>query len=183
MGQSRAQAGSLLAADASQAVRHIHDPGPCLSATISASPSLNCFPQPPPRSPTHPTLTQHPAPHLVAPHLAVHCDGLALHATYAAQQQHGTIQHTQGTLHLRGEGGGQRYRGGGGRQGEGGGHMVHRGTKGGGVAVRVREVGTWCTGVGRRRRQNCSPAGSQGVKHGTGFVTPLPRCHLVCWQA
>jgi hypothetical protein len=29
------------------------------------------------------------------------CDGLTLHSTHPAQQQHSTIQHTQGALHLQ----------------------------------------------------------------------------------
>lgn len=44
---------------------------------------------------------KHHARHAVAPHLPVHCNRLALHAAYCAQQQHCTIQHTQRTLHLR----------------------------------------------------------------------------------
>ena len=43
------------------------------------------------------------ARHVVPAHLAIHGDGLGLHARDAAQHQDGAVQHAQGALHLDGE--------------------------------------------------------------------------------
>jgi hypothetical protein len=43
------------------------------------------------------------ARHIVALHLPVHSHSLRLHSRYAAQHQNGTVQHTQGPLHLDSE--------------------------------------------------------------------------------
>jgi hypothetical protein len=40
---------------------------------------------------------------VVTPHLAVHGEGLALHAGDGAEHQDGAVEHAQGPLHLDGE--------------------------------------------------------------------------------